>query len=67
MGITLPETISIATGLESVSITVDENGVSTEISIGDSLFTPPSQNFILRLLKQGITPARIKNSRNNPF
>ncbi len=66
MGITLPSKLSIRDGLESLKVRVDDNGVFTDISIGDSLFTPPSPDLILRALELGID-AKLVNLKKNPL
>lgn len=53
MGVTVPRKIAVRDGLESLKVRIDENGVFTDIGVGDTLFTPPSPNLILRTLEFG--------------
>jgi hypothetical protein len=63
LGLTVPAKISIRDGLESIKVRVSEEGVFTDISVGDSLFTPPSPDVILRALElnQSATLANLKS------
>jgi len=63
-GVTLPNKISIKDGLQELSVTVSNEGVKTNITIGDSLFTPPSQDYLLKLLQNG-DMQRLANYRTN--
>lgn len=63
-GVELPQKISIKDGLQELSVTIGNDGVRTNITIGDSLFTPPSQDYLLKLLENGDLQ-RLANYRTN--
>lgn len=66
MGIEIPSKVNIKNGLEGVSIRVGADGVFTTIRIGDSLFTPPSNTFLLKQIQLAF-PAAFRNARSNPI
>ncbi len=66
MGVTLPAKIQIREGLESLKVRIGDDGVYTDIAIGDSLFTPPSPDLILRALELHRS-VELANFRTNPL
>ncbi len=65
LGVTLPSAVGIKDGLESFKIRFGADGVFTELSIGNSLFTPPSPNVIYRALELGIEPKLVNLKTNS--
>ena len=66
-GLKLPKPLTIKDGLESMSISVDgQGGVITEISIGNSLYTPPSPDAKEKMLEQAAMHG-YWNYRKNPL
>jgi hypothetical protein len=60
-GIRMLNKLSIKDGLESLKVSIDgAGGVVTEITLGNSLFTPQSTNYLLKMLELGV----IKNVNN---
>ena len=53
-GLELASSVSISDGLESVKVRVSDNGISTDITMGNKLFTPPSQDYIYKALQLGL-------------
>ncbi len=67
MGLRLPSKISIKDGLEKVSVEIDgEGGVFTEITIGNSLFTPPNPDTTEKILERAAI-TNYWNNRKNPL
>lgn len=55
-GLTLPQAIRITDGLEGLSVSVTNKGVFTDITIGDSLFTPISRDYHSFQLETSLNP-----------
>jgi hypothetical protein len=56
-GLTLPSSISIKDGLESIKVRVSDAGISTDITMSNKLFTPQSQDLIYKALELGLAKA----------
>lgn len=61
-GLQLPSLVSIKDGLESVKVRVSDSGISTDITMSNKLFTPPSQDLVYKALELGLT----KNVNSKP-
>jgi hypothetical protein len=58
----LPSLVLIKDGLESVKVRVSDSGVSTDITMSNKLFTPPSQDLVYKALELGLA----KNVNSKP-
>jgi hypothetical protein len=65
-GITFPSKIKIKEGLEKIKIRIDENGVKTNITIGNKNFVPPSPEYLQKKVEFALR-ADIRYGRRNPF
>lgn len=64
-GLTTSSDLKPSKGLESLSVRIDgDGGVITSVTLSDKLFTPPSQDFILRAINAGIDPKLAKLSQS---
>lgn len=65
-GLSLSSPVSIADGLQEMNISISDSEVVTKIRIGDSLFKPPSVEYLLNQFQQMRTNA-VENGRLNPL
>jgi hypothetical protein len=55
-GLQIPEALSIKDGLESIQVRVsNDSAITTNITMSNKLFTPPSQDLVMRSLELGKT------------
>ena len=66
MGLKAPSKIAIKDGLTSLKVRVGNEGVFTDIEIGDTLFTPPAPDYITRTIEQTVG-SRLANVKRNPL
>lgn len=65
-GVTLQSGFKISDGLEALKVRIDENGVKTNITIGNTKFTPPSPEFLQRKVEFELR-SDVRYGRPNPW